>query len=89
MQGILKTNASVFRLEEGRRKGFKHPKSRGKKLFLLSLWENKKNQLKGIAIARGEEEGFKHPESKDINCLFELHGVNSIFLVSRTILLHP
>ena len=32
--GILKTNTSVFRLEDGRRKGFKHPKSRGKKLFL-------------------------------------------------------
>ena len=28
--GILKTNTTVFRLEEGRRKGFKHPKSRGK-----------------------------------------------------------
>ena len=87
--GILKTNTSVFRLEEGRKKGFKHLKSRGKKLFLLSLWENKKNELKGITIGRGEEEGFKHPESRDINCLFELHGVNSIFLVSRTILQHP
>ena len=39
--GILKTNTSVFRLEEGRRKGFKHPKSRGKKLFLLSLYYGK------------------------------------------------
>ena len=80
--GILKTNTSVFRLEEGRRKGFKHPKSRGKKLVLLSLWENKKNELKCITIGRGEEEGFKHPESKDINCSFDLHGVNSIFLDS-------
>ena len=87
--GILKTNTSVFRLEEGRRKGIKHPNSRGKKLFLLSLWENKKNELKAITIGRGEEEGFKQPESKDINCLFELHGVNSIFLVSRRILQHP
>ena len=31
--GILKTNTSVFRLEEGRRKGFKHAKSRGKKII--------------------------------------------------------
>ena len=83
MQGILKTNTSVFRLEEGRRKGFKHPKSRGKKLFLWSLWENKKNELRCITIGRGQKEGFKHPESKDINCSFELHGVNSIFLVYR------
>ena len=81
--GILKTNTSVFRLEEGRRKGFKHPKSRGKKLFLWSLWENKKNELRCITIGRGQKEGFKHPESKDINCSFELHGVNSIFLVYR------
>ena len=81
--GILKTNTSVFRLEMGRKKGFKHPKSRGKKLFLLSLWENEKKQLKCITIGRGEKEGFKHPESRDINCSFELHGVISIFLVYR------
>ena len=40
-------------------------------------------KLKCITIGREEEEGFKHPESKDINCSFELHGVNSIFLVYR------
>ena len=54
-----------------------------KKLSLLSLRENKKNELKCITIGRGEEEGFKHPENKDINCSFELHGVNTIFLVYR------
>ena len=53
LMGILKTSTSVFRLEEGRRKGFKHPKSRGKKLVLLSLWENKKNELKCITLGRG------------------------------------
>ena len=40
-------------------------------------------KLRCITIGREEEEGFKHPESKDINCFFELHGVNSIFLVYR------
>ena len=39
--GILKTNSSVLRLGDGRRKGFKHPKRRSKKFFRWSLWGNK------------------------------------------------
>ena len=84
LHGDIKNKHKCISIERGGEEGLQTPKKLGrKKLFLLSLWENKKNELKGITISRGEEEGFKHPESKDINCSFELHGVNSIFLVYR------
>ena len=40
--------------------------------------------LRLVEGRRRASNSFKHPESKDINCSFELHGVNSIFLVYRT-----
>ena len=47
-----------------------------------------KNELECTTIGRLQGEGFKHPESKDINCYFELHGVNSRFvLYTGTIIL--
>ena len=56
----------------------------GAKNYSFNRYGKIKNELKCITIGRGEDEGFKHPESKDINYSFELHGVNSIFLVYRT-----
>ena len=47
MQGILKTNTSVFRLEEGRRKGFKHQKV-GAKNYSFDLYGKIKKTNSGV-----------------------------------------
>ena len=80
----------VLRLEERRRKGFKHPKCRSKKILPLIFMGKYINKLKCITIGRGEEEGFKHPKSWGKNSSFKLHGVNSrLSLYIETILKVP
>ena len=51
--GILKTNTSVFRLEEGRRKGFKHPKTRGKKMSFYLYGKIKKTNSSVLLLVEG------------------------------------